>query len=269
MAGTAARPLSVIARSCIAAAVIGTLALIPAAAVTSVGATVARATSVASSFAPDATQTPVASVVTTIGFSVRLRPIVVERFGTGSRHVLVVGGIHGNEAGGPVARAFSAYLRTHPSAIPTGTQLDVVADANPDGRAANRRTNAHHVDLNRNFPSANWTRTPVGASSSHGSSPGSEPETQVMARLLAERGYARVISLHSSGGIVDYRGPGGRALAKRIAKAVHIKVHRLASYAGSMGSYVPEKYHVPIITWELSSRVLTRRVRAGLLVALR
>ena len=262
------RQLSVVARGCVAVALIGTLALVSSAGVSTIGPPAASATSAASSSAPDATGTPAASIVTTIGFSVRRRPIFVEQFGSGSRHVLIVGGIHGNEAGGPVAKAFSAYLRAHPSAIPTSTQLDVVSNANPDGRAAKRRTNAHHVDLNRNFPSSNWSRARAGATS-HGVSPGSEPETQVMARLLAERGYVRVISLHSAGGIVDYRGPGARTLARRIAKVAHIKVHRLPSYAGSMGSYVPEKYRIPIITWELSSRALTRHVRSGLLSALR
>ena len=76
----------------------------------------------------------------------------------GSRRVLIVGGIHGNEYGIPVAEAFLRYVRTHPSIVPSGTELDIITCANPDGRARNRRTNAHNVDLNRNFPARNWNR---------------------------------------------------------------------------------------------------------------
>ena len=224
---------------------------------------------------PDATSSPVAtptvavSTTSTIGYSVKGRRIVLERFGSGSRHVLIVGGIHGNEYGDSVAAKFAAYLRSHRSAIPTGTQIDIVAYANPDGRALKRRSNARKVDLNRNFPASNWTRKHARGTLSHGRSAGSEPETKALMRLLTARRYVRVISLHSRGGVVDPNGKGSLAVSKRIAKAAHIRVVRLAKYPGSMGSYVPEKHHAPVITWELSSRELTSRVRAGLLVGIR
>ena len=91
-----------------------------------------------------------------VGFSVQGRPILMASFGTGGRRVLVIGGIHGSEFGADVAEQFATWLTAHPGATPTGTRVDVVACANPDGRAAGTKGNAHAVNLNGNFPTRNW-----------------------------------------------------------------------------------------------------------------
>jgi hypothetical protein len=236
-----------------------------------------------SSSTPDDSQTPEASgtvdasptparaathSVSVIGTSLKGRPIRLESFGQGSRRILVLAGIHGDEYGTPVAEAFLRYVRARPSEVPSGTQLDVVACGNPDGYAARRRTNAHNVDINRNFPSRNWSRKRNRSGASPGAHPGSEPETRALLALLDSRRYVRVISLHSRGGIIDWDGPGGSTLARRMSKASRVRIHRLGAYHGSMGAFVPQKYRIPIITWELSSRGMGGRVRAGLLASM-
>ncbi len=207
----------------------------------------------------------------TIGRTARGRPMTLFRFGTASRRILIIGGIHGDEAGAPVARAFVEYLRTHRSAIPRGTQVDVLPVANPDGVAMGRRANARGVDLNRNFPSRTWRVISTPGRTS-GRSAGSELETRAICRALVRGSYVRVVSLHSSGGMVDYAGPGGRAIAQRIARAADTRLARIgrpSQFPGSMGHYVPERFGIPIVTWELSSRTMTTRVRNGLVAALR
>ena len=220
---------------------------------------------------PSPTTAPPVSTTWTIGSSLQGRTIVLESFGSGSRRILVVGGVHGNEYGGPIAAQFAKYLRAHPSVLASGTQIDVVAYANPDGWALKRRTNARGVDVNRNFPSRNWRR-----GRRTGSSPvrraGSEPETRALIALLAEQRYVRVVSLHSRIGVVDYDGKGGYTLARRIARASRYRVTRLsahATYRGSMGSYVPERFHIPIVTWEFAKPAFTYRVLAGLLASVK
>lgn len=240
------------------------VALGPTAPPESIVATGAVSSDVAASTLPSATAI--------IGTSVNGRPIALYSFGSGTRRVLLVGGMHGNEYGADVAEKFVIYLAANPSAVPSGTALDVVACANPDGRAAGRRTNAHNVDLNRNFPSHNWSRHGAGGGASAGIRPDSEPETRALVSLMAQNRYARVIALHSKGGLIDYDGKGGWTLAKRIGRAAHVRVVRLAAfhrYHGSLGKYVPEKLHAPVATWELASRKLTYRVRVGLLAAIR
>ena len=121
-------------------------------------------------------------VVTTrevVGSSVRGRPIVaVHRAREGAtRTVLVIGSIHGDErAGLRVVRRLRQ--RVH---LPADLDLWLVPTVNPDGTAADRRTNAHGVDLNRNFP-YRWRRSSSGAT---WSGPGrlSEPESRALRSL--------------------------------------------------------------------------------------
>ena len=109
-----------------------------------------------------------------IGTSVEGRPIVAYHRGTpGGIPIVVVGVIHGNEDDG---LAVIDLLRT--MELPAGYDLWLLPMINPDGQAAQKRTNANGVDLNRNFP-YDWG--PIGQpgdSQYSGSGPGSEPETQ-------------------------------------------------------------------------------------------
>ena len=207
----------------------------------------------------------------TVGRSVQGRPIKMWSFGTGSRRVLLIGGIHGNEYGSGLASRLVAYFTAHPSAVPHGSKIDIVPCANPDGTAAHRRTNAHGVDINRNFPVA-WSIHGARSGESPGVRPASEPETRVIMALLHEGRYCRAIALHSAGGLVDYDGPGGARLASRIARAARSRVVHLATlrtYTGSLGRYAPARYAIPTITWELQSASLGPHVIAGVQAAAR
>jgi protein MpaA len=227
----------------------------------------------ASPAAPPAPQ-PAASVgPTTIGSSVKGTPIEAYRFGSGSKRYLVVGGIHGNEYGAAVGEAFVAKLEADPALVPSDTEIDVIPSINPDGRAADTRGNADHVDLNRNFPSRNWTSKippsddPATRGLTGGTSPGSEPETKALLGYF-KNGYAGMVTLHSRGGIVDYDGPGGLAIARRVSARIGLPISHLSyqpSVHGSMGLYVPERYGVPVITLELTSPKLSSRVLNGIL----
>jgi len=158
----------------------------------------------------------------TVGTSLEGRPIVLLRFGASQHRVLIGGGVHGNETGAAVASSFAHFLATHRSFVPSATEVDVIVRANPDGCAHHRRTNARGVDINRNFPSA-W-RHSTAAGGTSGSSPASEAETRALIEVLS-RGYARIVSLHSSGGLIDFDGK-GEALANRMASAAHVSVKR-------------------------------------------
>jgi protein MpaA len=136
----------------------------------------------ASSTVPSAPTTTVPDLLqqAEIGRSVEGRPIVaLERGRPGGIVVLVIGVIHGDEAAGA---AVVDQLETMP--LPDGVDLWLVPSANPDGQAAGTRTNAHQVDLNRNFP-ARWA--PLGQPGDEeyaGTGPASEPETQALVNLI-------------------------------------------------------------------------------------
>ena len=205
-----------------------------------------------------------------VGVSVQGRPILMASFGSGERRMLVIGGIHGSEFGSDVAEAFGAWLAKNPTAVSAGIRVDVVACANPDGRAAGKKGNAHDVNLNGNFPTRNW-KPQRYLTTTAGPTAGSEPETKTLMRLLAS-GYVRVISLHSQGGFIDYDGPNGLALAEQAASDSGLPVKKLGPsslYAGSLGTYVPERFGIPVLTFELSSRAMTPGVLAALLASVR
>jgi protein MpaA len=208
----------------------------------------------------------------TIGTSVQGRPLELFSLGSGTRRVLIVGGIHGDETGGEAARDLLDYLEEHPDVVPAGVRLEVIPSANPDGEAAGTRANANGVDVNRNFPSDNWStelstedRPTEGLTG--GAGPGSEPETQALLAVLAG-GCDLVIALHSSGGIIDYDGAGGQEIAEHMAAICGLPVQHLdyqEYVTGSLGTYVPERYEIPVITLELEGAHLTEEIRTALL----
>lgn len=147
-----------------------------------------------------------------IGTSVQGREMIAERFGTpGGPIILLVGLLHGDEGG--ASRVIAALRREF---LTKGTTADVwvIRSANPDGARARTRGNSRGVDLNRNFPTADWVLTATGRNYS-GRRAGSEPETQAIAAFIQERKPALSIWYHQVGPMVDFPGKGDRELLKR------------------------------------------------------
>jgi protein MpaA len=162
-----------------------------------------------------------------IGRSVRGRPIVARVLGPDSapRKLLIVGCIHGNECAGT---AILTALSRRP--VPPGVQLWLVAEANPDGTAADSRQNAHGVDLNRNFP-YQWARiaNPVYYA---GPRPASEPETRAAMRLIRRIRPAVTIWYHQHLDLVDMPG-GDRGVARRYAQVSGLRATCLGIFRGT------------------------------------
>jgi protein MpaA len=89
----------------------------------------------------------------------------------------------------------------------------VILCANPDGLRNGTRGNSNGVDLNRNFPSSNWTVEPVThkwnfdsdscVRLSPGKAPCSEPEALALAQVVDDLKPECVVSIHSPLGLVD------------------------------------------------------------------
>ena len=127
--------------------------------------------------------------------------------------VVVVGCIHGNECAGiRVVRALEE------ARLPPGIDLWLVPDANPDGRAALTRVNAHGVDLNRNFP-WHW-RPSLAAGNPHYSGPSPVSEAESLRALYPPReDQARGSSSGTtqSLAVVDESGGGSHARASLLS----------------------------------------------------
>jgi protein MpaA len=203
-----------------------------------------------------------------IGRSVAGKPIQAEIYGNGATTVLIIATIHGNEAvGTPLVLRLGSYLEANPGLV-EGRRVILVPVVNPDGMAANQRTNLRGVDLNRNFPASNYT-----SGSKHGAAWLSEPESRALYGLIEKYSPDRIISIHQPIGCIDYDGPGDR-LARAMATSSGMPLKRLGGLPGSLGSYVGISKQTPIITIEfarsadnLSAEELWRRYGRMMLVS--
>lgn len=180
-----------------------------------------------------------------LGHSVEGRPIACASVGSGPTGVLILAGIHGDEAaGGPLALRLVRELEANPS-WSAGRRVLVIPAANPDGLARGTRHNARGVDLNRNFPAANWRSGRV-----RGEEPLGEPESRALHELVLEARPALVLSFHQPLDLIDYDGPGAE-IAELLAEVSPLAVRRLGGRPGSLGSWVGEDLGIPILTIEL------------------
>jgi protein MpaA len=167
-----------------------------------------------------------------IGFSLAGRPIEVYKFGAGQKEYLVVAGIHGGYEGNTIAlaNALIMHIDEHPDTIPDNVTLYIIRNMNPDGEARDDgvegRVNNNGVDLNRNFPSENWTkewdrdgcwnyRPTTG-----GLYGGSEPETRSVMSFIRSRKIQALVSYHSAALGVFPGGDPWEADSIRLARAL-------------------------------------------------
>ncbi|MBI1851784.1 MAG: DUF2817 domain-containing protein [Planctomycetes bacterium] len=177
--------------------------------------------------------------------SVEGRPIDVVVLGNGPIVVMILATIHGDEtAGTGLVRGLERELHDRPSML-QGRRVVLVPVANPDGVARGTRGNAHGVDLNRNFPAANFSR-----SASHSDAALSEPESRMLERLIRTFGPDRIVSIHQPLACIDWDGPAD-ALAHAMAARSSLPAHRLGGRPGSLGSWAGGTLGTPIVTVEL------------------
>lgn len=189
-----------------------------------------------------------------LGQSVQGRPIEMAEFPGDGPGVLILGGIHGNEPTSSVlARRLSETLTADPS-LTAGHAVAIIAEANPDGLAATTRANANHVDLNRNFPAANF-KSGGHPLNRRGSAAASEPETKAILAAIERVRPRLIISIHA---ITDgkqcnnYDGP-GEEIAKSMSSRNGYPAAETIGYPtpGSLGAYSGIDRKIPTITLEL------------------
>lgn len=192
---------------------------------------------------------------TTYGSSENGIPLEVYSSGEGSAEILIMGSIHGDESLSTVL--LSECMRALPV---DNLAAHVVLSVNPDGVLAGTRCNARGVDLNRNFPTVNWSPNPVlyrnqldgprNIALSPGEAPGSEQETQALIKLIDELRPRLIVSVHGFLSCID--DPDGSPIALDLANRSAMQYVQEIGYAtpGSLGSWCKEQ-HFPIITYEL------------------
>jgi predicted deacylase len=185
-----------------------------------------------------------------IGYSVEHRPIVAYHLGDPAIRPadVIIGQMHGDEHVGVVV----ANSIIHGSARVAGINLWVIPTLNPDGNVRHTRQNAHHVDLNRNWP---YYWRPLTGMYYSGTGPLSEPETRAVHRFLLKVHPHFVVSLHqplfgvdtTQGGHVD------PAFRRALSRNLHLpqKAFRCWSFChGSMTGWYTLRHLGVAITVE-------------------
>lgn len=177
---------------------------------------------------------------------------------TKNMRVLVIGGIHGDEWTS-ISLVFH-WLNWIPEGGAPNINWRIVPLANPDGfySRPSTRTNANGVDLNRNFPTPDWsttakrywvTRTNMNPRRNPGPSAASEPETQLIVQHIEQYKPDIILSLHAPFGLIDFDGP-NKKLPLRFGM---LPVRRLGVFPGSMGNYAGVHLNLPVVTVELNN----------------
>ncbi|HTE22433.1 MAG TPA: DUF2817 domain-containing protein [Candidatus Limnocylindria bacterium] len=156
----------------------------------------------------------ICQTVFSIGTSVQGRPITAYSFGSGSRKIFFVGATHGDEQSSAyLLQSWVSHLEANAHRIPAGRTITVIPVLNPDGFAAGTRTNAHNVDLNRNFPANDWKSGVTMPNQTYlkyggGKSPLSEPESKALANYVLGQRPWLVLTYHAVAGVVIPNGTG-------------------------------------------------------------
>jgi protein MpaA len=194
-----------------------------------------------------------------IGFSLAGRPLQAYTFGVGEKEYLIVAGIHGGYEWNTIALAneLITHINENPGVIPSDVTLHIIRNMNPDGEARahdiDGRVNNNGVDLNRNFPSGNWTEEWdrdgcwIYRPTTGGARAGSEPETRTVMSFIRSHEIEALISYHSAAlGVF----PGGvpwttssKRLAASLAKATgypYPPIDTGCEYTGTLADWAVE-----------------------------
>jgi len=217
--------------------------------------------SAAADDAADDAALPVTTTSEVVGTSVRGLPMtVVHRTTEGAtRRVLVIGSIHGDErAGMRVVRALRDRVD-----LPDQLDLWLARTVNPDGTAADRRTNDHGVDLNRNFP-YNW-HTSSRDETWSGPRPLSEPESVALRDLVRRLDPWLVITFHQPLFGVGVNDKGYRTV-KALAAGMRLPLEDFVCTGicyGTFTQWVNNRTDGLAVTVEFGHRVRDWRIRAA------
>jgi protein MpaA len=196
----------------------------------------------------------------TLAHSVQRRPIDGVFFGPQDPErldTLFIGAFHGDEEiSTELLNRWIAHLKAGQFAKApidfSQKPVLIIPALNPDGLLADTRTNANGVDLNRNYPTPEWKVENENTIYYSGEAAGSEPETQLVMRLIETYQPKKIVTVHSPYKVLNFDGP-AKLLAEAMAKESGYSVVEDIGYPtpGSFGTYAGKIRQIPVVTLEL------------------
>jgi len=163
--------------------------------------------------------------------------------------ILFIGGVHGDE---PEGVALAEHLLTFLKSNERSTPWALIPCLNPDGYNKKSRVNGNGVDLNRNFPSPDWSPTYEKDRYYPGSAPGSEPETRALTQLIINIQPRLIVHFHSWKPSIILTGPANLPAAELFSQTSGYPLELDIGYPtpGSLGQYAWFSKHIPVICIE-------------------
>lgn len=158
--------------------------------------------------------------------------------------IIIIGCFHGDEPQGKYL--IEEYIKSNPD-----TNICFIPCLNEYGYTNNIRTNSNGVDLNRNFPTKNWTLSEKD-NFYGGKSPASEEETKFVIDITEKNKPELILTLHAPYKVVNYDGP-AKEISEEISKIINYPVEESIGYPtpGSFGTWAGIERKIPTITLEL------------------
>lgn len=172
---------------------------------------------------------------------------------TTAKKILVFSLIHGDETpAGTVGRYWMERLEQ----IDPRNEWRVIPILNPDGLKNKTRTNANNIDLNRNFPTRDWSelammywkkQTSSNPRRFPGNEAASEPETKCAMKQIEDFKPDFIVSVHTPLKVLDFDGP----KVSPPPKFDYLPWKSLGHFPGSLGRYMWFERQTPVLTMEL------------------
>lgn len=168
----------------------------------------------------------------------------------GKSPILIMGGIHGDEPEGVrLAHDILKWLKDAPRPIVPWIMIPCL---NVDGFQKNTRVNGQGVDLNRNYPSTNWSKKYNEPRYYPGITAASELEIQAVVELIEQVSPRLIIHCHSWNPCIVGTGERAQKDALRLSQSSGYQVVPEIGYPtpGSLSQYGWHDHQIPIICIE-------------------